>query len=226
MKDLSALATVVSIDLRGHGESYPFTGAYSMDLLAKDCNFLLDELDIEQAVVCGLSMGGYVTMAMYRCFPDLFKGMILTSTRPGAETQAGKVNRGNSINDIQQYGPGIIADIMLPKLFSPVTYSMNSALVDEICQIITTTSVQGMVGVLQGISDRSDSIPLLKNIRCPTLIIHGMEDQIIPILEAELMVQQIPNSHLVKIGNAGHLPNLDQPEIFNQVVQDFLLSLS
>jgi 3-oxoadipate enol-lactonase len=226
MNDLRDQATLISIDLRGHGNSYAFVGPYSMDLLANDCKLLLDELNIKvPVVVCGLSMGGYVAMAMYHNFPDLFKGMILTSTRSGSDSPEGKINRDIAINQAYQHGPNYIAESMLQKLFSPVTHSNNPNLLTMIHDVIANTSIQGIVGALQGMRDRPDSTPLLTKISCPAIIIHGVDDQLIPLKDAELMAQQIPNSRLIKITNAGHLPNLEQPKIYNRFVQDFLLSL-
>lgn len=226
MNALSDHASLISIDLRGHGESYPYEGPYSMDLLANDCKALLDELNIrEQAVVCGLSMGGYVAMAMYRNFPELIKGMIFTSTRPAPDSPEGKANRDLAIQNARQHGAISIADSMLPKLFSPLTLSNNPTLLNKVHTMMVKTSVQGMIGVLQGMRDRPDSTPLLPKISCPVLIIHGTDDQIIPMKEAELMAQHIPKSQFVKINRAGHLVNLEQPKIYNQAVLNFLNTL-
>jgi 3-oxoadipate enol-lactonase len=223
---LSDRATTISLDLRGHGDSFSFEGPYSMDLLASDCKRLLEYLHVKSpVVVCGLSMGGYVTMALYRNHPDLCKGMILTSTRPGPDSAEAKANRDASIKNVLEHGSSIIADNMLSKMISSVTLSTNPDLVKMIHCVMVNTSIQGIVGSLTGMRDRSDSIPLLTQIKCPVLVIHGIEDQLIPMKEAEMMNQQIPNSRLVKITDAGHLPNLEQPDIFNQAVRDFLLSL-
>ena len=219
-------ARLISVDLRGHGDSYPFEGPYTMDLLANDCKMLLDELNIKShLVVCGLSMGGYVTMALYRNYPELFKGMILTSTRPGPDSLEGKNNREAAIENAYQHGSRFIADNMLPKMFSPITLSTKPDLVKTIQHMMANTSVQGIVGVLQGMRDRINSTPMLSQISCPVLIIHGLDDQLIPIKEAEMMEQQIPNSHLSKIINAGHLPNLEQPIEFNAALRDFIQTL-
>src|SRR4030042_3310233 len=147
-------ARLISVDLRGHGDSYPFEEPYTMDLLANDCKMLLDELNIKShLVVCGLSMGGYVTMALYRNYPELFKGMILTSTRPGPDSTEGKTNRDTAIINAYQDGASFIADTMLPKMFSPVTLSTNPALVKTIHDMMANTSVEGIVGALPGMRD-------------------------------------------------------------------------
>jgi pimeloyl-ACP methyl ester carboxylesterase len=114
---------------------------------------------------------------------------------------------------------------MLPKMVSPVTHTSKPILVKTIHAIMRETSVNGVVGALQGMRDRPDSTPLLPHIKCPSLIIQGADDQLIPIHEAEMMSQQISNSRLVIISKAGHLPNMEQPEKFNQAIRDFIRSL-
>ncbi len=223
---LSDIASIISIDLRGHGESYPFDGPYSMDLLAEDCKRLLDGIKITSPiVVCGLSMGGYVMMALYRNYPQIFKGMILTSTRAGADSAEGKANRDKSIQNVRDHGVASIADGMLPKLLSPLTLTSNPGLIDTIRNIMLETSINGVIGALQGMRDRPDSTSLLSQIKCPVLVIHGADDQLIPVHEAELMSQQISNSRLVVISKTGHLLNMEQPDQFNLAVRDFIKSL-
>jgi pimeloyl-ACP methyl ester carboxylesterase len=92
--------------------------------------------------------------------------------------------------------------------------------------MMTKTSVQGIIGALEGIRDRPDSVLLLNQISCPVLIVHGTDDKIVPMNEAELMERKISHSHLVKIKDAGHLPNLEQPVKYNQAIRDFLRSLA
>ncbi len=226
MDGLSDIASIISVDLRGHGNSYAFEGIYRMDLLAEDCYKLLDTLHVNAPViVCGLSMGGYVTMALYRKYPELFKAMILTSTRSASDSAEAKVNRDAGVKNVHDHGVAFIVENMLAKLVSPFTYASNKSLVNSIEEIMLETSVNGVVGALQGMRDRPDSTPLLPQITCPTLIIHGADDQLIPVKEAELMHEQIPDSRLVIIPVAGHLANLEQPVKYNQAVREFILSL-
>lgn len=227
MEGLADIASSISVDLRGHGESYPFEGSYSMDLLAGDCKRLLDGLNIKSPIlVCGLSMGGYVTMALFRKYRQLFKGMILTSTRSGADSTEAKQNRDASMKNVREHGVSFIVENMLPKSISPRTLTLNPNLVNSIRDIMMETSIQGVVGALHGMRDRPDSTPFLSQINCPVLIIYGADDQLISTHEAELMNKQLPDSRLIVIHEAGHLPNLEQPENFNQALRDFILSLS
>jgi pimeloyl-ACP methyl ester carboxylesterase len=170
-------------------------------------------------------MGGYATLALFRKYPDLFKGMILTATRSGPDSPEGKANRDAGVKNVREHGVAFIVDNMLPKLVSPGTYASNQGLIDAIRDITLETSVNGVVGALQGMRDRPDSTPLLSQVKCPTLIIHGADDQLIPVKEAESMHQQLPGSRLAIIPEAGHLLNMEQPELFNQVVREFLSTL-
>ncbi len=198
-----------------------------MELLADDCYRLIKSLNIIKPVfVCGLSMGGYVTFALYRNHPDLFKGMILTSTRAAADSQEGKANRDAGVTNVKERGVGFIADGMLPKTVSPKTLSTNPTLVERIRGIMTETSVNGVMGALQGMRDRPDSTSLLSQISCPVLVVHGADDQIIPASEAKTMALQINGSRLVIIPEAGHLVNMEQPGQFNQAVREFISSNS
>ena len=220
--DLSYTTRVLTVDLRGHGESDPMPGPYPMDMLADDCISLLDALGITRPIViCGLSMGGYVTFAFYRRYAARVAGLILTATRAGADSSESKANRDKSAVLAQEKGADVIAEAMLPRLLSPKTLTARPDLVDRVRKIMRGISVDGIVGDLTGMRDRLDSTPLLTQINIPTLIIYGADDQIIPLSEVEFMHQAIINSELKIIPDAGHLPNLEQPELFNQVVKEF-----
>jgi 3-oxoadipate enol-lactonase len=226
ISDLSSVARILAPDLRGHGGSDPVTGPYSMDLLADDCSALLDEIEVEQpAVICGLSMGGYITLAFYRRYPERVAGLILAATRAGADSAVGKANRDKMASLAKEQGASAVADELLPKMLSPRTYATDPELVERVNQILKTNSVEGIVGALMGMKERADSTAMLEEIDVPTLILHGVDDQLIPLAEAETMHAAIEGSQFHAIAEAGHLLNLEQPELFNQAVRDFLQSL-
>jgi pimeloyl-ACP methyl ester carboxylesterase len=223
---LSSGARVLAPDLRGHGESEPAPGPYPMETLANDCYQLLEAVGERQpAVICGLSMGGYVTLAFYRLYPERVAGLILAATRAGADSAEGKANREKAAAQAQEHGVQAIVEAMLPKMLAPKTYETNPELVARVRGIMEMTSVEGVVGALLGMRDRPDSTPSLAGITVPTLILHGSDDQIIPFKEAEAMQAAIPNAKLRLLPDAGHLLNLEQPERFNQAVENYLASL-
>ena len=111
---------------------------------------------------------------------------------------------------------------MLPKLFSPKSFETNSEIVEYTRDVMLESSKIGIIGALEAIRDRPDSTATLAQIEVPTLIIHGADDQIVSVAEAKAMQAAIPNGRLLIIPDAGHLPNLEQPDIYNDALIDFL----
>lgn len=226
VSELSDIARVLAPDLRGHGGSTAVTGPYSMDLHAEDCQAFLDALRVTQPVVlCGLSMGGYVAFAFYRKYPGRVAGFILAATRAGAEAPEGKANRDKAMALAREEGVGAIAASMLPKMLAPKTYSAKPQLVARVKAMMEGTPLEGVLGDLAGLRDRPDSTPTLAAIDRPTLILHGADDQLIPASEAEVMRARIRGSELKIIPDAGHLLNMEQPEVFNDTAREFLVAL-
>jgi 3-oxoadipate enol-lactonase len=227
VEGLSGSARILAPDLRGHGDSETVKGPYSMDTLAGDCIALLDALDIHKPViVCGLSMGGYIALALYRKYPERMGGLILAATRASADTPEGKANRDAAATQAKENGVEAVVESMLPKMMSPKTYQQKPDLVQRVKQIMASTSLEGVLGDLMGMKERPDSRPTLGRISIPTLVIHGADDQIISAEETKLMQAQIQGAFLETVPEAGHLLNLEQPQIFNQAVRRFIQPFS
>ena len=226
---LASSARVIAPDLRNHGDSFirrnsvSHGAIHSMDLLAEDLAHMLDAMGVSQPVVInGLSMGGYVAFAFYRRFPRRARGLILTATRARPDVDMERENRIKAIQQAQTRGVASIVDGMLQRLVSPKTIAERPGLVERIREIMLSNTVEGVVGDLSGMMDRPDARPLLPEIRVPVLILVGKDDRIVPIEEAQAMNDLIPDSRLEIIGDAGHLPNMEQPELYNRIVRDFI----
>jgi pimeloyl-ACP methyl ester carboxylesterase len=223
LNGLQREARLLALDLRGHGESDAPAGPYSMGLFADDIAAFLDKLGVtEPVIVCGMSMGGYITFEFFRRYPGRVAGLILTATRAGADSSEAKANRDRAMETARTQGPGAIAAAMLPKLLSPRTPELNPQAEERVKSILAAASLEGILGDLAALRDRADSLPTLPAIKVPTLILHGMDDLLIPLIEAETMQRGIANSWLHALTDAGHMPNLEQPELFNGYVRRFL----
>lgn len=218
---LSSHYRVITIDLRGHGESDAPLWHYSLDQAADDVRALLDHLSIPQALFVGLSMGGYILLAFYRRYADRVKGMVLADTRAQADTPEGKAGRFQMAQIAYKQGPSAIADIMIPKLLSPVTIQTRTEIAQQVRTMIEGNQISGIAGDLMAMAERPDSVPLLKQIACPTQIIVGELDQATPPADAKLMAEQILHARLAIIPNAAHLTNLEQPEAFTRLIEEF-----
>jgi 3-oxoadipate enol-lactonase len=221
-KAFSSQFRVVTIDLRGHGESDAPLWRYTLDQAADDVIGLLDHLSIREAVFVGLSMGGYILFALYRKYADRIKGLVFADTRAQADTAEGKQARFQMAQTAYQKGPSAIADIMIPKLLSPATVQTKPELVRHVRAMIEGNQISGIAGDLMAMAERPDSITLLKHITCPTQIIVGELDLPTPPSDAKLMADRIPNARLTIIPAAAHLSNLEKPDIFNNTVREFV----
>jgi 3-oxoadipate enol-lactonase len=220
---LSKFARVLALDLRGFGESDASPGPYSMESLADDCITLLDQLNIiDPVVICGLSMGGYISLALYKKYSHRVQGLILSSTRSGADSPEAKASRDKAIALVEKEGVQAIARLMLPKMFAPDSYLNHPDRVEALRKMMLSASVSGIQGVLAGMRDRPDSTPFLSSIFIPTLLIFGELDQFVEQTEVKSMLAAIPNAQLRFIPNTGHLLNLEQPVEYNRLVRDFL----
>jgi 3-oxoadipate enol-lactonase len=197
-----------------------------MELFADDLAALLDALKIHgKVIVCGLSMGGYATLAYYHKYPDRVAALILAATRAVDDSPEGRLGRDATAEKARLEGVEPVVSAMLPKMFSPITADLNHPLLSLVQSIMLSISLEGMIADLHAMRDRPDSRPMLADISVPTLVLHGLEDQLIPSREAEDLAAAIPGATLQLIPNAGHLLNLEQPETFNLAVRNFLRRL-
>jgi 3-oxoadipate enol-lactonase len=224
--DLAKEANLIIPDMRGFGKSDQPPMTYEMEILADDCMALLEAIGVDRpAVIGGLSMGGYISLAFLRKYPQKVAGLILAATRASADTPEGKNNRAQAAEKTRNLGVGALVADLLPKMMAQVTYTSNPQLVSHVENMMLNASVNGVVGALLGMKERLDSQDLLPQIDFPTLIIHGADDQLIPSQVAEDMHAVIKGSHLLIVPDAGHLLNLEQPPIFNQALQEFVRTI-
>ena len=216
---------VVAPDLRGFGESDSSEGPATMSRMADDVASLMDALEIERAVIGGLSMGGYVALAFARMFPARVSAMVLADTRAQADTEEGKQTRSQQAEKALSEGMAGIADAMLPKLLTPETVSKRPELVKRVRDMMLKTKPEGAAAALLGMAERDDQTEFISSIQAPALIIVGREDAITPVADSEKMQSRIAGSRLVVIENAGHVSNLEQTEQFNDALLGFLSSV-
>lgn len=219
---LSSRCRVITIDLRGHGESDAPLWRYTLDQAVDDVIGLLDHLSIRQTVFVGLSMGGYILFALYRRYADRVRGLVLANTRAQADTVEGKEGRFQMAQTAYKNGPSAIADLMIPKLLSPATIQTKPDLVGRVRAMIEGNQISGIAGDLMAMAERPDSISLLNQITCPTQIIVGELDLPTPPSDAKLMAERIPGARLTILPKAGHLSNLEQPDQFNETIRTFV----
>lgn len=211
----------IAVDLRGFGES-TIAPPYSMDVYADDIATLLDRLAIPQAVVAGLSMGGYVALALWRRHRARVRGLVLADTRAGADSEEARGKRDQMIDLARTRGSAAVADAMITGMVGKTTRQRHPEIVDTVHTMLESAPVEGIVGALESMRDRPDSTPTLPTIDVPTLIVCGEEDVLTPVAESRAMQAGIAGSRLEVLAGAGHVSNLERPAAFNHVTSEFL----
>jgi pimeloyl-ACP methyl ester carboxylesterase len=214
---------VIAPDLRGFGATESTAEKINtMELLAEDLAALLDYCGVEQAAVAGLSMGGYVSFALCRQYPQRLKALILADTKSEGDSMEAKGGRYALLAQVRVKGSHAATDGMLPKLFAPANYEAMPETVALVQTMIDTTNPETIIATLPGLAERPDSTPTLAQIQVPTLVIHGEADALMPVAKAEEMAAQIPNGRFVAVPHAGHMANLENVSFFNETMAKFL----
>jgi pimeloyl-ACP methyl ester carboxylesterase len=223
---LSHLCRTITLDLRGFGLSDAPPGPYEMEQMAADIRGLLSHLNIDRAVFAGLSMGGYVSLAFYRSYPDAVRAMVLADTRASADTHEARSRRIKSAERAEREGSAAMSDEIARSLLGNTTQETSPGIVERVREMIRGNSAQGIAGAQRGMAVRRDSTYILPGIDIPVLIIVGAEDVLTPPSEAESLRSGIPGSRLRVIESAGHLSNLEKPEQFNALLIEFISEIN
>ena len=218
-RGLRSVARVIAPDLRGFGGTPLPEGHVTMDTYAADVAALLDKLGVDRAVVGGVSMGGYVAFAFRRLFPARVRALVLVDTRPGPDSAEGKKARDDAIALARAEGAAAIAARMLPKMPGK---GAAPGYVRSLSDLMSRQPVGGIVAALGAMRDRVDSTPDLARIDVPTLVVSGAEDALVPPAESVAMSKAIRGARLVLVPGAGHLPNVETADAFNDAVRAFL----
>ena len=210
---------VIAPDLRGFGNSSETDGkAVSMDQYAADLKALLDSLSITQAVIGGISMGGYVALALYAQYSERVKGLILANTRATPDSIEGKQTRLDNAQKVSETGTSFLVESMAPKMLGP---TVRTELAITVHSMMARQRAAGIMSALRGMAARPDRTSLLRFATVPTLIVTGSADTLIPPVDSEAMQALIPDSTLVNIPEAGHLSNIDKSDAFNDAIRAF-----
>ena len=224
LAELSSRYRVITPDLSGHGGTPLSAKGQTIDGLADDVITLLDQLGlVEPVVVGGLSMGGYVALALVVRYPNRLRGLILMNTRAGADAPETARVREDLARAVETAGnSAIVVQMMLPKLFAPTTYRTQPAIVEAIRKVMAASSAAGVAATSRALAVRPSRLGDLASIKVPTLVIAGSDDQLIPLSESQAMAEAIAGSELVIIPDSGHLSPLENPTATNAAILGFL----
>ncbi len=218
VKLFSSSYRMLPVDIRGFGQFTDEESTFSIELFADDLLQMMDSMDIKKAILCGLSMGGFIALKAMEQFPDRFEALILCDTQCIADTKEVREKRNEAIKDIEANGADAFKKAFLKKVF-------HKDILEDVRRVVFANSDHVITRGLTALAERSETCSTLADITIPTLIICGREDEVTPLAQSEAMHAAIKGSVLRVIDEAGHLSNLEQPEEFNRHMMEFLETL-
>ncbi len=219
---LSGSNRLVAYDVRGHGESEIGQGIFTIEFFVDDLIAMMDHLKIRQAILVGLSMGGYIALRAAERHPNRVKALVLCNTKAEPDSNEAKIKRSANIKMIRTDGTRVFAEEFMKHAVAPESVDAKPEAVRTLQSMVERTAPLTLCGTLVAIAARTDSTHMLKSLQCPTLILHGEKDALIPVSDAKAMKEAIPNAELQIIPKAGHISNVENPDEFNKHLIDFV----
>ncbi|MBL7947274.1 MAG: alpha/beta fold hydrolase [Flavobacteriales bacterium] len=219
---LRSKADVIAPDLPGFGNMRRTGLEATMESYAQALLDDLDERGVGAFIPCGLSMGGYVAMALVQRAPERMAGLVLCNTRSTADTPEGIAAREATARDATERGMDVIARGMVPKVLGRTTRAQDPGLSNWIERMIARQDPQAVAAASRGMAQRRDRTDVLRAFDRPALVITGAEDELMPLPTSQAMAEALPAGKLVVIESAGHLSNVERPDAFNAAVLGYL----
>jgi len=210
---------VITVDVRGHGQSGKTAGAYSIPLFAEDIVKLLEALQISPVHMVGISMGGMIAFQMAVSYPDLLKSLVIVNSSPEFIVRSFKEQLlvWQRFLIVRLLGMRKMGEVLSRRLFpKPEQEELRKILVERWAENDIQAYEKAMKAIVGwSVADR------IGDIRCPTLVIASDEDYT-PVEVKEEYVRKMPNAKLVVIEDARHAVTAEHPAEFNAVLDTFL----
>jgi Predicted hydrolases or acyltransferases (alpha/beta hydrolase superfamily) len=215
----------VTYDIRGLGKSAVGSGQHTMETFTDDLFAVINEYNLIKPVLCGLSMGGYISFRALEREQEKFKAVIFCDTKPVADDNANKLRRCAGIKRIDTEGVEKFVKDFVPNCFSNGFITDNAVKYNYILEKAALSSPTGVKGALIAMLSRTDSTDFLPNISIPTLVISGEYDKLSTPEQMKAFTEKIPGAVFKVISNAGHMTPIENGDEFNGVMEDFLKNL-
>jgi pimeloyl-ACP methyl ester carboxylesterase len=226
-EDLAKRFRVITPDLRGFGGSVLGDDEPSIEVMADDVAALLRGKGIDRAVIGGLGLGGFVATAFCRRHAERVLGLVLANTRASADTPERAARRRAMAERIEaEDSVEVLAEEVLPQLVGPTTLRQRALVYGRVRGLVQSTPAKAAAWAQRAMAARTDDVESLSSIRVPALVIAGSEDELATEDDARAMVGALPNAELLVIPRCGHLTAVEQPDLFNQAVAEFVTALA
>lgn len=217
---------VVLIDLRGFGESGLESDQVDIHTYSSDIIGLLNYLGVGRAVVCGLSLGGYILFDLMEKYPQRIAGACLATSRPVSDDIHETAKRTELISALHNGQIDQVKEEMFCMLIAGQEKSLPVAIKDEVWGWVKGLKGRTLDVALQAIGKRKDYTSQLKGMKIPTLLVGADQDPITHHIHTDIMAAQLPNCYRAVKLSGGHFVNMENAAEFNDLFLDFLRNLS
>lgn len=218
----------IAFDFRGQGKSQVTKVGYDMDTLADDAIALLETLEIKKCHLIGLSMGGFVAQRVALKRSDLLQSLILLDTSAQEESTDKKADYEKLLTAIKWVGIKQVSKKVMPIMFGKTFLNDKSRKKDYKTWLgyLNQNNKKGAIRATRGVIERDEVLSRLHEIDLPTLVVVGDEDNATPYPKAQKIHFAIKGSKFAVIKGSGHSTPVEQPELLNKVLEEFLQSIA
>lgn len=212
---------VIAIDLPGHGKSDTFGEVHTMDFMAETVKAVLDEAKVEQCVMLGHSMGGYVTLAFAEKYPFMLRGFGLIHSQAMCDSNEVVKKRLETIETARESRPAFILDFV-SSLFDESRRLSATSEIKEVGDISLDTTIEGIAAAQRGMADRPDRLKVLQEAEVPVLFIFGKNDPRIPLELAVAQATLPQHAEIILLDKVGHLSFIEERDYVKLIIKNFV----
>jgi pimeloyl-ACP methyl ester carboxylesterase len=209
--ELSHEFKVLAIDLPGHGKTEMLADVHTMELMADVVKSVLEHLKIQECVMIGHSMGGYVTLEFASKYPEYLWGIGLFHSTVFADSTEAKQNRDRTMEIVKSDRQGFIRNF-IPDLFAPENRSRFTSEIRDLKEEASKISKSSIIAALAGMKERRDHQRTASVMDVPVMVIAGKEDQRIPVNKVIEMIALPKHCDVLILSRVGHMGYIEAKE--------------
>jgi pimeloyl-ACP methyl ester carboxylesterase len=221
-KTLGTACYTVCLDMPGHGFSGTHQEINTMEFMADVIQDLCCQLGVEKCLLVGHSMGGYVSLAFAKKYPQMLAGICLLHSSPNADTEEKRMNRDREIALIQSGKKDLLVSTTIPNMFAQDNLKRMASRIAELEVAANIAENSGIIACIKGMKEREDLNDLLVNLGKPTLLILGKSDKYIAWETAEALMSRLPNAQKLVLEKSGHCGFFEEPEAVKNGLLEFI----
>lgn len=214
---LKAHYNVITIDLPGHGQS-PVMSSFTMNDIADDVKKILDTEKVSACIMIGHSMGGYVTLAFAKKYPQLLQGFGLLHSTANADSEERKAKRAQAIRLISEKGPEIYVRNFIPPLFAD---GFSPEIIAERQSLNSNLTAETLIACLTAMKNRDDSNTLVEETSLPVAFIVGKNDTLIPAQDMLRQAASAKTAMITLLNGSAHMGMLEEPQKVGEGMKAF-----